>query len=480
MKRLSADHLYLSFGVILLLVCGLGVTAYVGLTDVIDTAQPSNTRGVLQDCDKLLADVTSSELAARAFLMTGEQHYWSLAQTAQDSAIKDMQQLQRAAADHSVQGFEIGRLNSSVGDKFLLFETLIEKMPAAAAQAELVLKSTRRMEEITSEIGVIRSNEFAQVTAQQKAIESKARKIRSAVLYGGLAAAAFSAFLCFLVQRGMGSVTGEARRIARSLGEAVEQILDSTSQQTANSAEQATVALQASATIEEISRSGLQVALQARELAERASKVGDAGLGAAEKTNSAMQAIEEQAAAAAENARSLHDKTQTTADIVASANEISQQSHLLALNAAIQAAAAGEHGIAFAAVASEIKNLADQSHEATRQMRSFLGDMQKSIDASVQLTAEAVKRAGLGKQQAETAAAAICEINGSIQQSVHAFEQFAGGTNEQLDAFQQVTQAFKSISHAGERTAASTSQLERAAANLTTLGRQLAQAVDRY
>jgi methyl-accepting chemotaxis protein len=150
------------------------------------------------------------------------------------------------------------------------------------------------------------------------------------------------------------------------------------------------------------------------------------------------------------------------------------------LNAAIEAAAAGEHGRSFSVIASEVKNLADQSREATVQVRSILGDIQKGINSSVMLSEEAVKRAESGKLQADVADQTIREMTEGIQQSVQAFQQIVAGAGQQQIGFAQVTQAIRDIGQASQQSAASTRQLEKAALSLTALGQQLQKAVERY
>ena len=97
----------------------------------------------------------------------------------------------------------------------------------------------------------------------------------------------------------------------------------------------------------------------------------------------------------------LSEKTQAVGEIISSVNDISERTHLLALNAAIEAAAAGENGRSFAVVASEMKTLADQAKDATLQVRSILGDIQRGINSSVMLTEEAVKRVAAGKERTD-------------------------------------------------------------------------------
>src|SRR5207244_4424776 len=162
---------------------------------------------------------------------------------------------------------------------------------------------------------------------------------------------------------------------------------------------------------------------------------------AVQKTNLTMESIREQAEAVADNVVALSEKTQRVGEIIATVNDIAEQSHLLALNAAIEAAAAGEHGRSFSVVAGEIKNLARQSKDATVQVKSILGAIQKGINSSVMLTEEAVKRVDLGKQQADLAASTIREMTTGIQQSLQAFQQIMAGTNQQQIGFEHVMRA---------------------------------------
>jgi methyl-accepting chemotaxis protein len=182
----------------------------------------------------------------------------------------------------------------------------------------------------------------------------------------------------------------------------------------------------------------------------------------------------------AENIVALSEKTQAIGDIISTVNDISERSHLLALNAAIEAAAAGENGRSFAVVASEMKMLADQAKEATTQVRSILGDIQRGINSSVMLTEEAVKRVGAGKERADTTQRTITEITARAQESVHTFQQIVASTNQQQLGIEQVKSALQNIRQASQQTAAGTRQLDSAAANLTGLSQQLLAISDRY
>jgi methyl-accepting chemotaxis protein len=283
--------------------------------------------------------------------------------------------------------------------------------------------------------------------------------------------------------RSLRAVATQTRAVGENLSAATVEILATTRQQAASTAEQAAAVQQANATMAEISQSGVQISERAKQVAATAqatSSASSAGLQSVRNTTAIMESIRQQAEAVAENVIALSEKTQAVSEIISSVNDISEQSHLLALNAAIQAALAGEHGRSFSVVAREMKDLADQSKQATMQVRSILGDIQKAISSSVMLTEEAVKRVESGRQQADVADRTIRELTENIGESVRAFQQIVGGSSQQQIGFEQVTEAFRNIGIASQETASGTKQSEKAAANLNALAQQLRSAVARY
>jgi methyl-accepting chemotaxis protein len=273
------------------------------------------------------------------------------------------------------------------------------------------------------------------------------------------------------------------RAAAQSLTAAVSEIAASAKEQAASTSEQAAAVQETTATMEEINQSGNQIAERARQVAAAAEATSTAtaqGMDAARNGTKIMEAIQEQTETVAENIVTLSEKTQAVGDIIATVTDIAEQSNLLALNAAIEAAAAGEQGRSFAVVANEIKNLADQAKEATGKVRSILGDIQKGINTSVMLTEEVVKRVDSGKKQTDIVEHTIRHMAEGLNSSIQAFQQITAATGQQQIGFDQVTQALKNIRQASDQTAVSTSQLEKAATNLTVLGHQLTTNVEAY
>lgn len=275
----------------------------------------------------------------------------------------------------------------------------------------------------------------------------------------------------------------QSREITSTLNASAAQIRASTQEQAASVEQQLAALQETAATADEITHSGARIAARAQEViqaAQAAVQTSTSGLRAVAEAARAMDAIREQGEIVASNIVALSEKTQAIGDIITTVNDVSERSHLLALNAAIEAAAAGENGRSFAVVASELKVLADQAKEATLQVRSILGEIQRGINASVMLTEEAVKRVAVGRERSDVTERTIEEITASVQESVQTFQQIVASTNQQQIGIEQVMGALQNIRQASQQTAAGTRELEVAAANLAELSSQLMVVGERY
>jgi methyl-accepting chemotaxis protein len=176
----------------------------------------------------------------------------------------------------------------------------------------------------------------------------------------------------------------------------------------------------------------------------------------------------------------LGEQSQTISRIVATVEDLASQSNLLAVNAAIEAARAGEQGRGFAVVALEVRSLAEQSRQATDQVRSILGDVQRATTAAVLATEQGSKAVEAGVNQSSQAGESIRALSESVSEAAQAATQIAASSQQQLTGVDQVASAMNSINQASARNVASAVELESAAQNLKGLGHKLKQAVDRY
>ena len=165
------------------------------------------------------------------------------------------------------------------------------------------------------------------------------------------------------------------------LTEASGSILAATSQVTSSMIETATSINETSTTVEEVRQSARISSDKAKNVSETAQKtaqVSQSGQKAVEDNSKVMDNIRRQMDSIAQTIIQLSEQSQSIGGIIASVTDIADQSNLLAVNAAIEAARAGDQGKSFAVVAQEIKNLATQSKNATSQVRTILNDIQKT------------------------------------------------------------------------------------------------------
>ncbi len=278
-------------------------------------------------------------------------------------------------------------------------------------------------------------------------------------------------------------IAGQSRNATENLNVSVAEIRAQAQQQAAGVEQQLAAVQETAATVDQIAHSGAQISRRAQEViasAQATTLASASGLHAVQETGRAMEQIQAQGEAVAANIVSLSEKTEAIGEIVTSVNDISERSHLLALNAAIEAASAGEHGRSFAVVATEMKVLADQAKDATAQVRSILGDIQRGINTSVMLTEEAVKRGAAGAKRTEAAEATIEEMAAGIQDAVQTFQQIVASTNQQQLGIEQVMAALQNIRQASQQTASGTRQLDGAALALGELSHRLLAVAERF
>jgi methyl-accepting chemotaxis protein len=237
------------------------------------------------------------------------------------------------------------------------------------------------------------------------------------------------------------------------------------------------------ATVDEVRASANQAAEIAAVVAERAEearRVAADGVAAVGNATTGMTDIRQRVQSIAENIRALSEQSQQISEIIATVNDLADQSNLLALNAAIEASRAGEHGKGFAVVAAEIRNLAEQSKAATAQVRTILSDIQQATQAAVQATDQGTQGADAGTRLIDQAGATIGELAEVIQQAAMAARQIAVAVDQQSIGIEQIAGAMGSINEATIQNLSATSEAQGAAQNLTALASRLERLVAQY
>jgi methyl-accepting chemotaxis protein len=270
---------------------------------------------------------------------------------------------------------------------------------------------------------------------------------------------------------------------ASNLNSAAAEILAATTQQASGASEQSAAIAQTTTTVDELKTIAEQSVARAQEVAgasQRTVEVSHAGQQAVQETIESMGEIKARVEGIAENILALSEQTQQIGEIIATVNEIASQSNILALNASVEAARAGEYGKGFAVVAAEVRSLAEQSRQATAQVRAILSDIQKATNATVMATEEGTKGVEEGVQLAAQAQEAIEQLGVVIEESAQAAAQMVAGGRQQATGVEQVAMAMQNINQATVQSLASTRQAEKAARDLSDLARRLIETVELY
>jgi len=275
----------------------------------------------------------------------------------------------------------------------------------------------------------------------------------------------------------------EVREVVNVLASSAGEIMTTVSELASSSAQTATSISETHATVQEVRQTtdlASQKSRQVYESSHRSVQVAKTGKVSVENAIGGMRGIDERMGFIAERIVNLSEQSQAIGEIIATVNDLAEQSNLLAVNAAIEAAKAGEHGKGFAVVAQEVKNLATQSKQATAQVRSILGFIQKATTAAVLATEQGSKAVEAGVRQSSEAGEAISLLAASIEDSSNATLQIVTSTQEQAIGMDQIAIAIQSINQASGQNVEGSRQIESAARNLYELNQKLQQLVSRY
>ncbi|MGE3268975.1 MAG: methyl-accepting chemotaxis protein, partial [Chloroflexota bacterium] len=282
---------------------------------------------------------------------------------------------------------------------------------------------------------------------------------------------------------GLNQVAGQAGAVVRQVAGAVQHVADGSEEtsRAARGSEQAVVQLTqaidgiargASSQAEQIQRvaetatamaAGVdQVASDAREVAEAGEVTRTSaqhGAAAVRETVSGMQEIRGVVADAATKVEQLGKLGEKIGAVVETIDDIAEQTNLLALNAAIEAARAGEHGRGFAVVADEVRKLAERSQRETKAISSLIRDVQTGTRDAVLAMESGSGKVEEGTAKADQAGAALTEILEAIEAMVERVTNIAEAAQEMTAASRGVVDAMASISAIVEESTAATEEM---------------------
>ncbi len=522
------------FGLALMILVTLGVITYRTTGRLEETSNiESHSKEVLKSLEDMSGDAASLESAERGYIITGQELYLEPYRTGVEDLSRKIKNLRKLVSDNASQQQRLDSLEILTNNRLAFARETIEMRRRDGFDAALQRMLSDNDRKVSEDINRLAENmigdEESLLEVREREAEASARTARNTIVFGVALSFACLMVSGVLITRNIAgplkeisvaaervaagdltvSVTSNGRRdevglLGRTIGVMVESLRRSTLQiqeatrvlassaseifasvthLSSGAAETASAVTETATTVEEVKQTAQvsnQKAKYVSESAQKAVQVSRAGETSVTQTVEGMDRIREQMESIAESIVRLSEQSQAIGEIIASVNDLAEQSNLLAVNASIEAARAGDQGKGFAVVAQEVKTLAEQSKHATGQVRTILSDIQKATSAAVMAIEQGGKAVEAGVKQSTEAGTSIQSLAKSVAEAAQAAQQIAASSQQQLTGVDQVTLAMDNIKQASVQNVESMKQVEIAAQSLNELGQKLSEIVGQY
>jgi methyl-accepting chemotaxis protein len=285
-----------------------------------------------------------------------------------------------------------------------------------------------------------------------------------------------------LVQR-LREIPAALRESTELLASSVADLSAFTTGQSQTLTKQAAALQETQVTAQEIKQTSLVAAQKAEaviQVTDRAESVSRSGELAVEQSLKALFDMRAQVEEIAARIASLGDKTVQIGDITQTVKDLADQSNMLALNAAIEAVRSGEHGRGFSVVAREIRNLADQSIQATNRVREILEDVRGAVGGAVSITERGSGRIESGLAEVKTTGEKLTELSAIVKENSAVVRQINAAVGQQNAGVAQIFSAITDQNRMMEDTMKRLSQTENAVKTIEEVAIRLVKLVDEF
>jgi methyl-accepting chemotaxis protein len=275
----------------------------------------------------------------------------------------------------------------------------------------------------------------------------------------------------------------DVTEVTNAVASASNEISSSSEEMAAGAQEQASQTLEVSSAVEQMTKTILETTKNsgfAAQAAKNAGNIAMEGGRVVDETVEGMNRVANVVKKSAETVSALGKSSDQIGEIIQVIDDIADQTNLLALNAAIEAARAGEQGRGFAVVADEVRKLAERTTKATKEIASMIRNIQKDTEeavVSMKLGTEEVER---GKQLADKAGTSLKQIISGSVEVVDMATQLAAASEQQASAAEQISKNIEGIRNVTQESAAGIQQVAHASEDLNKLTINLQELVSKF
>ncbi len=279
------------------------------------------------------------------------------------------------------------------------------------------------------------------------------------------------------------SALSEVTEAVQATASASSQISSSSEEMAAGAQEQSSQTTEVAGAMEEMTKTILETtknSSNAAEAARNSGSVAKEGGRVVDETIEGMNRVSEVVKKSAETVQALGKSSDEIGEIIQVIDDIADQTNLLALNAAIEAARAGEQGRGFAVVADEVRKLAERTTKATKEIATMIKQIQRDTEEAVVSMKEGTKEVEKGKELADLAGKSLKEIISGSDEVVNIVTQVAAASEEQSATAEEISKNIEAISNVTQESASGVQQIARAAEDLNRLTLNLQELISRF
>jgi PAS domain S-box-containing protein len=280
-----------------------------------------------------------------------------------------------------------------------------------------------------------------------------------------------------------GAMLTRVKQIGLSVTSSATEILAAAEQIAAGAQRQADEITNTSSAVEEMAASMSQVSRNAEasaEAARRALGMAEHGDRSVRDTSEAMSRIDTAVQVTAEKMKLLAKRSSEISEIIDLINDVASQTNLLSLNAAIEAAHAGEAGLGFSVVAEEIRKLAERSARATRDVGSLIKGIQNETAEALDAMEKGMREVKGGSTLAEQARQSLQDISNVVRQSAELIEEISAASEEQARVTRNLAGAMQTVSSITLETSAGAHETAQTIQGMVSLSEQLNEAISQF
>jgi methyl-accepting chemotaxis protein len=467
-----------SFALLVVLAVVMGTVSFFALRTVVSSKDRviDVDAQTLVGAQQLYALRESKGSSAREFILTRDEQAVTMMQQARTDLLAVLARLTRNVSDEEGRRLVDAIEKAEVANQRALDEVIVLRRTAASLD-EVVRAFENRIDPTRDRLdAAVR----AFVTREEQLLQDAKRASTDTASFATMLVAVLVAVVLLSATAAGVLLT---KTLGRQIGTAVGQVQSSSAelqaaatQQATGAKEQATAMSEIATTISELLATSRQITESARrvaQIAEETTGAARSGDETVDQAHESIAAIRRQVDLVVNHMLELGKKSQQIGTVLGIVSELAEQTNILAINATIEAAGAGETGKRFAVVADEIRKLADRVAGSTKEIRGLIEDVRSAVNTTVMATETGSKAVDTGSKQFGHVTASFKRIVGLVTTTTEAAREIELSIKQQMSAIEQVNVAIANIAQASKETEASTSQTQQTASQLAFLSRDL-------